>query len=274
LNKMSTSIATEETPAQTRQLDAENIEELLTKHSSEMRASARIHLEQLIAKLKREAAAMERALQSAAKAASDETVSENNKPGTDQVGDSSTEASQAPVPAATSNKATTNTHLQYIPINTFGFDAGSYNSAFVTLYISVNNIVSDKVTCDFTKESFDLKICDDSGKWHRLYRDNLEKEIDPEKCKFKVKSDKVVIKLGKVKGEFGFDNWNNLTEKKKKQDSMKNKDPSASIMDLMKDMYDNGDDQMKKMIGETMMKQQRGELGKDMDDQVKGLGDM
>ena len=32
-------------------------------------------------------------------------------------------------------------------------------------------------------------------------------------------------------------------------------------MDMMKQMYDEGDDNMKKMIGETMMKQRNGELG-------------
>ena len=34
-------------------------------------------------------------------------------------------------------------------------------------------------------------------------------------------------------------------------------DPTAGIMDLMKDMYDSGDDQMKKTIGEAMMKSQQ-----------------
>ncbi len=37
---------------------------------------------------------------------------------------------------------------------------------------------------------------------------------------------------------------------------------STSIEILMKDLYDSGDDNMKKMIGETMMKQRRGELDK------------
>jgi hypothetical protein len=39
---------------------------------------------------------------------------------------------------------------------------------------------------------------------------------------------------------------------------------------LMKQMYDEGDDSMKKMIGETMLKQRNGELGKD----PVGGGDM
>jgi calcyclin binding protein len=42
-------------------------------------------------------------------------------------------------------------------------------------------------------------------------------------------------------------------------------------MDLMKDMYDKGDDSMKKMIGETMTKQRDGKLGNGLD---QGMDDM
>jgi len=106
------------------------------------------------------------------------------------------------------------------------------------------------------------------GKSYRMFRDNLDKDIDPDKSKYIIKADKIVVKLAKIKGEYGsYDHWAGLTAKKKK--TTKKEDPSASIMELMKDMYDSGDDNMKKMIGETMMKQQRGELGKGADD---GLG--
>jgi calcyclin binding protein len=78
--------------------------------------------------------------------------------------------------------------------------------------------------------------------------------------KFVVKKDKVILKLGKVKGEYSYDSWSSLTAKKGKKDTASKKaDPQNSIMELMKDMYDNGDDQMKKTIGESMMKSHRGE---------------
>ena len=41
-------------------------------------------------------------------------------------------------------------------------------------------------------------------------------------------------------------------------------------MNMMKDMYESGDDSMKKMIGETMLKQRNGELNKDKDDLMNG----
>ena len=49
-------------------------------------------------------------------------------------------------------------------------------------------------------------------------------------------------------------------------------DPTAGIMDLMKEMYDNGDDNMKKMIGETMYKQRTGQLGNNKDPMGMGMG--
>ena len=75
-----------------------------------------------------------------------------------------------------------------------------------------------------------------------------------------MKKDKVVIRLGKKKGEYSYDHWTDLTSKKSKEAASKaKKDPSASIMDMMKDMYDSGDDQMKKTIGEAMLKSRSGE---------------
>ena len=54
------------------------------------------------------------------------------------------------------------------------------------------------------------------------------------------------------KGEFGYDHWTDLTAKHRKEPGAK-EDPMGGIMNLMKDMYDSGDDQMKKVIGEAMV---------------------
>ena len=45
----------------------------------------------------------------------------------------------------------------------------------------------------------------------------------------------------------------------KKKSASAKADPQASIMDMMKNMYDEGDDKMKKVIGEAMMKSRSGE---------------
>lgn len=161
------------------------------------------------------------------------------------------------------------TKEKYVNIDRFAFDAGGYDSKFVSLYINLDGVGSldkDLISCDFTAGSFDLVVKNYQGnKNMRLFKDNLDKDIDPEKSKFIVKKDKIVLKLHKVKGEFGsFDYWTDLTSKKgsKEKKKLGSGNPTDSIMDLMKDMYNSGDDNMKKMIGETMMKQQRGELGR------------
>jgi hypothetical protein len=55
-----------------------------------------------------------------------------------------------------------------------------------------------------------------------------------------------------VKGEFSYDHWADLTAKRKKAAETK-ADPMGGIMDLMKDMYEEGDENTKKMIGEAMV---------------------
>ena len=105
-----------------------------------------------------------------------------------------------------------------------------------------------------------LKVLDHEGRNYRLFRDNLSHDIDPSLSKVIVKQNKVIIKIGKVKGEYSYDHWTDLTSKKGSKEKAKEKeDPQASIMNMMKDMYDDGDDNMKKIIGEAMEKSRRGE---------------
>ena len=191
-----------------------------------------------------------------------------------------------PIPTTSSSSASA-THLptvvsttqKYTTIDKFAFDAGSSQDQFVTVYVTLPGIKDgcsrDDITCKFTKESFDLIIQNFHGKSYRLFKDKLEKDIDVEKSKYVVKSDKIIIKLAKIKGEYGsYDYWSKLTDPKR-YDKKKNKNadnPAASITELMKEMYDSGDDQMKKMIGETMLKQRNGELGNGMGG-MGGMGD-
>ena len=183
--------------------------------------------------------------------------------------------------------------VKYKAFPTHMFDAGKYDSAIVTVYVPLDNIGKHdktKVTCTFTSTSFDLVVLDfdptDGGSGgsgntnnYRLLNDNLEKEIDPSSSKYIIKPNKIIIKLGKVKTGSGsymnYDHWTSLTSKKPKSDTIKKlkeeKDnPMGGIMDMMKDMYDNGDESTRKMIGETMYKQRMGQ--KPDDPTSKGMG--
>ena len=135
-------------------------------------------------------------------------------------------------------------------------------------------------SCTFTPTTYDVIVDDLKGKPYRLYKDNLENEIDADSCKYVVKANKVLAKLAKKKASQGggYDHWNDLISKKKKKKASAagKEDPVAGIMDLMKDMYDSGGDEMKKMVGETMMTQRGGKLGNDMPGMggMGGMGDM
>lgn len=252
-----------------RRLDADAIEQLL---SSVQRVSAKMRLEALVKQLRKESEALAR-LEKSKKL--QESNQEENQQETANV-----TSTAAPIstlsPTSVTEAIPIASSVKYTAIDRFAFDDGGYSGAFVTLYVDiegVGNIPREKVTCDFTNNSFDLVIKDLDSKCYRLFRDNLEKEINPEKSKIIVKPQKVVVKLAKVKGEYGYDHWSKLTDTKKKTSggSDKKSDPQASIMEMMKNMYDEGDDNMKKMISETMMKQRRGELGNDMSGGMPGM---
>jgi calcyclin binding protein len=162
----------------------------------------------------------------------------------------------------------------YIPVEDFAWDQGSYNSDTISIFVDLKGVgkVADNVHCDFTRMSFDLTVTDLDGKNYRLLKDNLEKDIVPAESKFVVKANKVVIKLKKVKGEYSYESWTNLTSKKKRdpmEEANKKKEPMGGIMDMMKDLYEDGDENMRKIIGEAMMKSQRGEKA-----EPPSMGDM
>merc|ERR1711865_776354 len=121
----------------------------------------------------------------------------------------------------------------------FAWDQGEY----CTSGLDGVKAIEQNVTCDFTPTSFDLKVAGLNGKNYRLYKDNLDKDIDPAKSKFTVKKNGTNVKLKKVKGEYNFEQWTDLTGKKNKEEKAKSKEnPMGGIMDMMKDMYDSGDD--------------------------------
>jgi calcyclin binding protein len=164
--------------------------------------------------------------------------------------------------------------VKYTTIDRFAFDDGGYKNGFVTLYIElpgVGSIPKDNVKCEFGTSHFDMVVENLNGKSYRLKKDHLEKDIVVEKSKYLIKADKILVKLAKVKSDYGsYDYWSQLTDNKRGKSSKKVDNPASGIMDMMKDMYEKGDDNMKKMIGETMMKQRSGEY----DQKNAGLGDL
>jgi calcyclin binding protein len=131
------------------------------------------------------------------------------------------------------------------------------NNEFVTVLCfeltGVGAVKSD-VSVQFTARGFSMTIPSLGGKAYALRVPQLEKDIVPAQSSFKVKKNSVEIALRKA-GQW--DHWTTLALKSAKAvDASSKADPSAGIMDMMKNMYDEGTPEVKKMIGEAMLKSQ------------------
>ncbi|XP_039003736.1 calcyclin-binding protein-like [Hibiscus syriacus] len=154
----------------------------------------------------------------------------------DANGASPAAAPQIPIPIATSAKAPVNPALSYVTLASFSWDQDNDK---VKIYVSLERVEQEKIQANFKPMSFDVKFRDVKGKNYRCAIPKLNKEIEPEKCKVIVKPTRVIITLFKAcKG-----NWSDLhyKEDKLKPNLDKERDPMAEIMNLMKNMYEEGD---------------------------------
>lgn len=152
--------------------------------------------------------------------------------------------------------------LNFQTINKYALDTSSNN--FVKIYITdgfadLKTHDSNNIKSKFTKNSFDVYILNWQKKNFRFSCFNLCKDIVPENSYTKATSSGLIIYLAKAnKGDY----WDNLEKKKSmlsndiNDPKNKNKDPNESLMDMMRDMYQNGDPEMKKMIAEAWTKSQ------------------
>ncbi|XP_071715403.1 uncharacterized protein [Rutidosis leptorrhynchoides] len=151
-----------------------------------------------------------------------------------------------PTPVSTNVKVATEPALKYTTLGSFSWDQDSEK---VKIYVFLDGVDQEKVQAEFNSMSIDVKFHDVHGKNYRCAIPKLNQEIVPEKCKVLVKPTKVIITL--VKASKG--NWPDLhfKEDKFKPSLNKESDPMGGIMDLMKNMYEEGDDEMKKTIAKA-----------------------
>ncbi|XP_072974456.1 uncharacterized protein [Typha angustifolia] len=136
--------------------------------------------------------------------------------------------------------------LSYVTLGSFSWDQDDDK---IRIYVFLEGVEQEKVETNFNPRTVDVKFHDIKGKNYRCAIPKLNKEIVPEKCKVVVKPTKVVITL--IKASKG--NWMDLhfKEDKLKPGVDKDKDPMAGIMDLMKNMYEEGDEEMKRTIAKA-----------------------
>ncbi|MCL7038627.1 hypothetical protein MKW94_016696 [Papaver nudicaule] len=154
----------------------------------------------------------------------------------------------APTPAAPAllAKGSAISALNYATLSSYSWDQDDEK---VKIYISLEGVDQEKVETTFKKMSVDLKFHDVQGKNYRCAIPKLNKEIMPEKSKVLVKPKRIVVTLYKAsKG-----NWLDLhfKEDKLKPGLDKRQDPMAGVMDLMKNLYEDGDEDMKRTIAKA-----------------------
>ncbi|KAG7456962.1 hypothetical protein MATL_G00241470 [Megalops atlanticus] len=169
--------------------------------------------------------------------------------------------------AGDSNKsATSSTSKGYtVKINNYGWDQ---SDKFVKIYITlkgVHKIPPENVEASFTERSFVVLVKDLDGKNHQMTIKNLLSPIDVQESCRKVKTDMVLIMCKKKTPK----KWECLTQvekqtkEKEKPSYDENADPSEGLMSMLKKIYSEGDDEMKRTINkawtESQEKKARGE---------------
>ncbi|XP_071948546.1 calcyclin-binding protein-like [Antedon mediterranea] len=141
-------------------------------------------------------------------------------------------------------------------ITNYGWDQSEKS---VKMYVSlkgVHTVPAEQVTVTYTQKSFDLIVHNLEGSNHQLNIANLLHDIDAENSSFKIKTDNLILFLRKAEKI----TWKYLTVAEQKSKLMKESappkyddkaDPSAGIMDMMRKMYDDGDDEMKRTIAKA-----------------------
>lgn len=148
--------------------------------------------------------------------------------------------------------------------------AWDQSDKFMKLYLTVGDlsaVAASDIESSFTERSVTVKVKLPTKICH-LHIARLCEDVVAADSYCKKKTDYVLVMLKKSESS---KTWPYVTEKEKKakdKDMPKmnpGDDPNAGITNMLKKMYDSGDDEMKRQIGKAMyesqMKQQGGDMG-------------
>ena len=151
-------------------------------------------------------------------------------------------------------------NIQYESLQKFGWDqSGSKVQIYITSGVDgIGSLPKGQVVCEFEDQSFDLRIQDLDGRNLRLKIPQTQEALDIGSCKYKIKSNGVTITLLKKDPS---KHWTDLKPKKSlvstdRNKAEKSKNPQGDLMEMMKEMYQNGDDDMKRTIAQSWQKSQ------------------
>ncbi|XP_049454827.1 calcyclin-binding protein [Epinephelus fuscoguttatus] len=150
--------------------------------------------------------------------------------------------------------------------------AWDQSEKFVKIYLTlkdVHKIPSENVEVNFTEKSFSVLIKDLNEKNHQMSILNMLYPIDEKESYKKIKTDMVLVMCKKKSTK----KWECLTtlekqSKDKDKPSMdENADPSDGLMSMLKKIYSEGDDEMKRTINKAWSESQEKKIrGEDMMD--------
>jgi len=111
-----------------------------------------------------------------------------------------------------------------------------------------------------------LRIHNLNGRYYKLSIGPLYDEIIPEKCTTRIRSKGITLHLQKRAKK----TWSKLLEDKKAKKALpkvdKDADPNQSLMEMMKGMYQDGDDDMRRMMNKAWVESQEKKAKGGMDD--------
>ncbi|KAG7329896.1 hypothetical protein KOW79_006118 [Hemibagrus wyckioides] len=145
-----------------------------------------------------------------------------------------------------------------VKINNYGWDQ---SEKFVKVYITlkgVHKIPADNVKVSFTDRSFNVLVEGLEGKNYQMTVNNLLCPIVVEESSRKVKTDMVLVMCKKktAKKWECFTQVEKQSKEKDKPSCDENSDPGEGLMNMLKKIYSEGDDEMKRTINKAWAESQ------------------
>ncbi|KAL6490206.1 hypothetical protein MHYP_G00005510 [Metynnis hypsauchen] len=154
-----------------------------------------------------------------------------------------------------------------VKINNYGWDQ---SDKFVKIYITlkgVHKITAENVEANFTERSVSVLVKNLDGKNHQMMINNLLCPIVVEESSRKVKTDMVLVMCKKNMAK----KWECLTQvdkqykEKDKPSYDENADPGEGLMSMLKKIYSEGDDEMKRTLNKAWAESQEKKVRDDFD---------
>ena len=143
--------------------------------------------------------------------------------------------------------------MQTVPFGDIAFEDREKSAKIMLFLDKVGEHPKDKIHVEFTDESIIVEVKEFNGVNYRFNRSTFGK-IVPSKSSYTVSSGRIniIVQKEEVKP------WSTFEKQKevKLPDYDKNSDAQANLMNMMKDMYNNGDDDMKRTIAKAWTEQQ------------------